>query len=105
MANAIHRACPRATIRFIIIVYETLRPRPITNFSLARATLANETQRHERLYENLVFDSDRGGVHGFPCRRQAELQNERQELSHERQQGVQLREKLRLRQVAGVYRS
>src|ERR1700726_3126033 len=71
MANAIQSACPRATIRFIIIVYETLRPRPIINFLLARATLANETKRHERLYENLVFDSDRGGLYGFLCSRQA----------------------------------
>jgi len=31
-------------------------------------------------------------LHGNFCRRQAELQKERQELSYERQQGVQLRE-------------
>ena len=35
-------------------------------------------------------------MHGNFCRRQADLQKDRQELSDERQQGVQLREKLRL---------
>ncbi len=54
---------------------------------------------------SLVFDSGRSGLHGIFCGGQAELQKDRQELSHERQQGMQLREKLRLREVAGVYHS
>jgi len=35
-------------------------------------------------------------LHGNFCRRQADLQKDRQELPYERQQGVQLREELRL---------
>jgi hypothetical protein len=58
--------------------------------------IAQRIKPYEKLHENSVFDSGGSNVHGLFCSRQAELQKERQELSHERQQGVQLREKLRL---------
>jgi len=52
---------------------------------------------HEELHENPVFHFGRSGVHGLFCGRQASrLQKERQELSDERQQGMQLREGVRL---------
>jgi hypothetical protein len=41
-------------------------------------------------------------LHGSFCRRQADLQKDRQELPDERQQGVQLREELRLLRETNV---
>jgi hypothetical protein len=52
---------------------------------------------YEKLHENPVFDSGGSDLHDSVCGGQAELQKDRQELSHERQQGLQLREELRLR--------
>jgi len=43
-----------------------------------------------------IFNSDRSNLHGILCRGQTELQKGRQELPDERQQGMQLREELRL---------
>jgi hypothetical protein len=43
-------------------------------------------------------------LHGIFCGGQAKLQQVRKELSHERQQGMQLREELRLL-VSGAFRS
>jgi len=44
----------------------------------------------------LFFDSGGSDLHRGFCSGRAELQKDRQELSHERQQGMQLREELRL---------
>jgi hypothetical protein len=52
---------------------------------------------HEKLHENPVFDSDGCDLHSSLCSGQTELQKERQKLSHEQQQRVQLREELRMR--------
>jgi hypothetical protein len=52
---------------------------------------------YEKLHENPVFDSACNNVHGCICGRPAgRLQKERQELPHERQQGMHLRESVRL---------
>jgi hypothetical protein len=40
---------------------------------------------HEKLRENPIFDSGGSGLHSGLCGRQAKLQKERQELSHEPQ--------------------
>jgi len=53
---------------------------------------------YENSCESSLLDSNRGNVHHFVCRGQAELQEDRQELPDERQQGMQLREELCLRQ-------
>jgi hypothetical protein len=65
-------------------------------FPLAPCDIANQSKWYERLHENSLFDSGRSGLHGILCGGQAELQQDRKELSHERQQGMQLREELRL---------
>jgi len=57
----------------------------------------NRIRAHEDLHKKRVSDPGRGNVHGIVRGGQAgRLQKERQELPHERQQGVQLREELRL---------
>jgi hypothetical protein len=73
-----------------------LIPYDKTYFSLVLNEYRAENKRYEKLHENLVFDSGRGGLHDIFCGGQAELQKDRQELSHERQQGMQLWERLRL---------
>jgi hypothetical protein len=50
----------------------------------------------EELHENPVLDSGGGDLHDNFRDRQAELQKDWQELSHERQQEMQLRQRLRL---------
>jgi hypothetical protein len=59
--------------------------------------IAYKIKPYEKLCEDPVFDSGGSDLHGWFCGGQAELQKDRQELSHERQQGMQLREELRLR--------
>ena len=59
----------------------------------------NEIKAHEKLPEDPVFDSGGGDLHGRICSGHTELQENRQELSNERQQRVQLREELRLQQI------
>jgi hypothetical protein len=66
-------------------------------FDSCYASYREKIKAYEKLCEDPVFDSGRGGLHDIFCGGQAELQNERQELSHERQQGMQLREELRMR--------
>jgi len=57
----------------------------------------NRIRAYEDLHKKRVSDRGRGNVHGIVRGGQAgRLQKERQELPHERQQGVQLREELRL---------
>jgi hypothetical protein len=64
---------------------------------LAPGNITKQNQYHEELHENPVFDSGCDNVHGLFCGGQAgQLQKERQELSDERQQGMQLREGVRL---------
>jgi hypothetical protein len=59
--------------------------------------IAQRIKPYEKLHENPVFRCRGSNLHGSICGGQASrLQKERQELSHERQQGMQLREKLRL---------
>ena len=57
----------------------------------------HENDVDEKLHENLVFNSGRSDLHGRFRGGQAELQKDRQELSDERQEGVQLRQRLRVR--------
>jgi hypothetical protein len=66
-------------------------------FSLAPINIPHKIKAYEKLCEDPVFDSGRSDLHGNFCRGQAELQRDWQELPHERQQRMQLREKLRLR--------
>jgi len=65
-------------------------------FRLAAGAVRDQNGAHEKLHENPVFGSDGGDLHGLVCGGQAELQKERQELPDERQQGMQMREELRL---------
>jgi hypothetical protein len=50
----------------------------------------------EKLYQNPVLSSRGSDLHNNFCGGQAKLQKERQELPHERQQEMQLREDLRM---------
>jgi len=59
--------------------------------------LMDEDKCDEKLRENLVVDSGCCHVHDSICGGQTELQKDRQELPDEQPQGMQLREKLRLR--------
>jgi hypothetical protein len=54
----------------------------------------------EELHENSVLAFGGSNLHGSICGGQADLQQNRQELPDERQQGMQLRERVRLRQVS-----
>jgi hypothetical protein len=63
---------------------------------LAPDEIAKQNQSYEELHENPVFGSGGSDLHRNFCCGQTELQKERQKLSHERQQGMQLREGLRL---------
>jgi hypothetical protein len=74
-----------------------LIPYDKTYFSLVLNEYRAENKRYEKLHENPVFRFRGSNLHGSICGGQAELQKDRQELSHERQQGMQLREELRLR--------
>jgi len=56
-------------------------------FSLAHGDVADKLI-HEKLRKNPVFDSGGSDLHGNVRGGQAELQKDRQELSHERQQGM-----------------
>ncbi|PYJ77543.1 MAG: hypothetical protein DME69_10400 [Verrucomicrobia bacterium] len=51
---------------------------------------------HEKLHKNPVFNPGGSDLHGNVRGGQAELQKDRQELPHERQQGMQLRKELRM---------
>jgi hypothetical protein len=57
----------------------------------------------EKLYYDSRFDSDSSDLHGSLCGGQTQLQENRQKLSHAPQQGMQLRERLRLRQDVKSY--
>jgi hypothetical protein len=65
-------------------------------FRLAIRAVRDANCTHEKLHEDPAFDSGRGGLHNNFRGGQAELQKDRQELSHERQQRMQMREELRL---------
>jgi hypothetical protein len=58
--------------------------------------IAQRIKLYEKLHENPVFCCRGSNLHGSICGGQADLQKDGQELSHERQQGMQLREELRL---------
>jgi len=61
------------------------------------AEIADKIKAYENLHEDPVFNSGGGDLHDSVCGGQASrLQKERQELSHERQQGMHLREGVRL---------
>lgn len=65
--------------------------------SLPFARGAAEIKAYEKLHENPVLDTSGDNVHGRVCGGQTSwLQKERQELSHEREQGMHLRESVRL---------
>jgi len=66
-------------------------------FSLALAESAMKINIDEKLHEDPVFDSGGGDLHDSVRNRQASrMQKERQELPNERQQGMHLREGVRL---------
>jgi hypothetical protein len=68
-----------------------------TRFSTGVRRAGERNSAYEKLHENPVFHFCRSDVHGLFCGGQASrLQKERQELSDERQQGMQLREGVRL---------
>jgi hypothetical protein len=67
-------------------------------FSLALNRIGDQINIDETLRENIVFDFGRSDVHGLICSGQAKLQGHGQELSDEQGQGMQLRQRLRLRQ-------
>jgi hypothetical protein len=58
-----------------------------------------QSNDHEQLHEDVDFHPRGSDLHDLFCGGQAKLQKNWQELSDERQEGMQLREKLRLRQV------
>jgi hypothetical protein len=51
---------------------------------------------YEKLRQNSLLDSHGDNLRNCVCRRSARVQEERQELSDERRQGVQLRQELQL---------
>jgi hypothetical protein len=66
------------------------------HFRFAPSEISSQIKAYEKLYENLVFDSGRRDLHNNFCGGQTELPQDREELPHERQQEMQLREDLRL---------
>jgi hypothetical protein len=64
---------------------------------LAMAALMDQSKGNEELLENSVVDFNGNHVHDRVRSRQAKLQRHGQELSDEQGQGVQLRQRLRLR--------
>jgi len=69
----------------------------VTRFSTGVRRPLERNSAYEKFHENPVFHFASSNVHGLFCGGQARrLQKERQELSDERQQGMQLREGVRL---------
>jgi hypothetical protein len=65
-----------------------------------RSQCSRATVEYEKLSQSPVFDSGSCVLHGGFRGGQAELSEDRQELSDERQQGMQLWKELRLRLVS-----
>ena len=78
-------------------MFKCFSPTERCSFLLAPDVITDKINAYEKLCEDPVFNSGRGHVHCLLCSGQAELQKDWQELSHERQQGMQLRQELRLR--------
>jgi hypothetical protein len=69
----------------------------VTRFSTGVRRARERNSAHEEFDESPVLNSGRSGLHNNFCGGQtSRLQKERQELSDERQQGMQLREGVRL---------
>jgi hypothetical protein len=69
----------------------------VTRFSTGVRRARERNSAHEEFHESPVLNSGRSGLHNNFCGGQtSRLQKERQELSDERQQGMQLREGVRL---------
>jgi hypothetical protein len=66
-------------------------------FSLALAESSIKISINENLHENPDVGPGGNDLHERFCGRETELQKNRQELPDERQEGMQLRERLRLR--------
>jgi len=65
-------------------------------FDWCYASHTKKIKANEELHENSVVIFSGSDLHGSFFGGQADLQKDRQELSDEQQQGMQLREKLRL---------
>src|SRR5512133_3265588 len=65
-----------------------------------RSQCSRATVEYEKLSQSPVFNPGSCDLHGGFRGRQAELSEDRQELSDERQQGMQLWKELRLRLVS-----
>ena len=66
-------------------------------FRLAIRAVRDQNCAHEKLHENPVFNPDGSNLHDSFCGGQTRrLQKERQELPNERQQGMHMREGVRL---------
>jgi hypothetical protein len=59
--------------------------------------LAIQINTDEELHDNPDVDPRGYDLHDYVCSREGQLQKDRQELSDERQERVQLRQRLRLR--------
>jgi len=57
----------------------------------------DEDKCDEKLHQNPDVDPDGSHLHDNVCSREGQLQKDGQELSDERQEGMQLRQRLRLR--------
>ncbi len=57
-------------------------------FRLAIRTVRDQNCAHEKLHENPVLASGGSNLHGSICGGQADLQENRQELPDEQQQGM-----------------
>jgi hypothetical protein len=79
--------------------HEATRQKRVDNLAIfdgGRRTLPIKSRRYENLRENLLLDSGGTYLYHDLCGGKAELQKDPQELPDERQEGMQLRQRLRL---------